>query len=216
MSKAESGVRQEVVIRPPNLGRAVFRITGIAPYVQNKFSAKAREMMRAKQAAGSVAKKGKQREAKDFQACYEQAMYKAEAGWHGMPASAFRCALISACRLVNFKMTLAKLSVFVEADGIDKEDGTPIIKILSGKPRYTEMLVRNETGVADIRARPMWDAGWTADVRIKYDADQFTIQDVTNLLSRAGAQVGIGEGRPDSARSAGMGWGLFEVEASKK
>ena len=37
-------------------------------------------------------------------------------------------------------------------------------------------------------------------------------QDVTNLLMRVGQQVGIGEGRPDSKNSAGMGWGTFNVE----
>ena len=46
---------------------------------------------------------------------------------------------------------------------------------------------------------------------IRWDADQFTLDDVTNLLSRVGLQVGIGEGRPDSKNSAGMGWGLFEI-----
>ena len=34
----------------------------------------------------------------------------------------FVSALISACRLVGFKMTLAKLSVFVEEDGRDKDE----------------------------------------------------------------------------------------------
>jgi len=38
---------------------------------------------------------------------------------------------------------------------------------------------------------------------------------VTNLLSRVGMQVGIGEGRPFSKNSAGMGWGTFELEGSK-
>lgn len=36
--------------------------------------------------------------------------------------------------------------------------------------------------------------------------------DVANLMNRVGAQVGIGEGRPDSKNSAGMGWGLFSIE----
>ena len=43
------------------------------------------------------------------------------------------------------------------------------------------------------------------------DADQFSLTDITNLLSRVGAQVGIGEGRPDSKSSAGMGWGMFRL-----
>jgi hypothetical protein len=73
------------------------------------------------------------------------------------------------------------------------------------------MAVRNATGVADIRVRPMWRE-WGANVRVKYDADQFTIQDVTNLMQRVGMQVGIGEGRPDSRDSAGLGWGTFRLE----
>jgi ribosomal protein S17 len=42
--------------------------------------------------------------------------------------------------------------------------------------------------------------------------DQFKVQDVANLLSRVGEQVGICEGRPDSKNSAGMGWGTFQVK----
>lgn len=37
---------------------------------------------------------------------------------------------------------------------------------------------------------------------------------MVNLLSRAGLQVGIGEGRPDSKKSAGMGYGLFTVDVA--
>jgi hypothetical protein len=48
-------------------------------------------------------------------------------------------------------------------------------------------------------------------VRVQYDADQFTATDAANLMTRVGAQVGIGEGRPDSKMSAGMGWGTFKL-----
>jgi hypothetical protein len=57
----------------------------------------------------------------------------------------------------------------------------------------------------------MWRQ-WTSKVRVAYDADQFTLQDVTNLMSRVGLQVGIGEGRPDSRDSAGLGWGTFKLD----
>ena len=46
---------------------------------------------------------------------------------------------------------------------------------------------------------------------MRYDADQFTAVDIANLMMRVGVQVGIGEGRPDSKTSTGMGWGTFEV-----
>lgn len=202
---------REVVIAPPKFETVAFRIVGQSPYVQNKFSAKAREQMRWKQESGSTSKKGAKREAKDFQAAYEGAMHRTKEGWFGIPAPAFRNACISACRMCGFKMTHAKLSVFVEADGFDEDDGTPLVKITKGEPQYTEMAVRNETGVADIRARPMWREGWEAVVRVRYDLDQFTMMDVSNLMMRAGEQVGVGEGRPDSRRSAGMGWGMFSL-----
>jgi len=57
----------------------------------------------------------------------------------------------------------------------------------------------------------MWDEGWEAQVRVRYDADQFTLEDLANLLARVGVQVGLGEGRPDSKSSAGMGWGTFMI-----
>ena len=203
-------VQTAVQIKPANIQQAVFKIKGTAPYVQARFSAKAMQAMKEKMLAGSTAKGKKVREARNFDDDFEQAKHVSEQGWVGIPASSFRQALISACRLVNFRMTLAKLSVFVAADGFDRIDGIPLIKLQAGEPERTEMAVRNATGVADIRVRPMWRE-WAADVTVSYDADQFTLQDVTNLMQRVGMQVGIGEGRPDSRDSAGLGWGTFTL-----
>ena len=207
MTKAE--VTQSVTIKPANIQTAEFSIKGTAPYVQARFSGKAMQAMMTKMAAGSTASKSRAKPARDFDDDYRQAMHISTEGWYGIPAGAFRQAMISACRLVGFKMTLAKLSVFVHADGFDKIDGIPLIR-LEGTPERTDMAVRNATGVADIRVRPMWRE-WSAKVRVKYDADQFTLQDVTNLMQRVGMQVGIGEGRPDSRESAGLGWGTFDL-----
>lgn len=210
MTKKPSEART-VVIERPNFESAAIKIVGTSPYVQNKFSAKARKQIEDKQRQGSQAGKGRKRDPRDFEGGYEQAIHRSREGWMGIPAPAFRNAMISACRVVGFKMTLAKLSLFVEADGFDVDDGTPLVKI-KGEPRIHEGLVRNETGVVDIRWRPMWEE-WSATIRARWDASQFSAQDVVNLLARAGQQVGIGEGRPDSKNSNGMGWGTFEVRA---
>lgn len=203
--------KASVTIEAPKLETAIFRIRGISPYVQNRFSNKAREQIKQSQIAGSASKKGKKREPKDFQACFEAALHRSKEGFLGIPAAAFRNAMISACKLVGFHMTKAKLALFVEGDGIDAEEKTPLVKILKGEPIYFEASVRNDDGSLDLRARPMWEPGWEADVRIRYDADLFTLNDIANLLLRAGLQVGIGEGRPDSKNSGGMGWGLFTI-----
>lgn len=157
-----------VTISPPNLQTVSLRIVGTAPYMQAKFSAKARQAMMAKQAAGSTAKKGAKREARDFDSDFRAAQHRASEGWAGIPAAAIRNACIDACRMVGYQMTRAKMSIFVQPDGFDIDDGTPLVRLIA----------------------------------------------VVNLLARAGLQVGIGEGRPFSKSSAGLGFGLFTVEST--
>lgn len=201
-----------VTIRPPNFGIAEFNITGMAPLVIHRFSAKTKAQMKLKMETGKAANNKKNREAKATDDLYEEARYRHADGWDGFNASSIRAAMISACRLVGFKMTLAKLSVFVEADGVDKDEPQiPLIRII-GDPIKQEDMARVETGQPYVTVRAAYH-NWKATVRIRFDMDQFTAQDVSNLISRVGLQVGIGEGRPDSKNSAGMGWGLFSVEA---
>lgn len=199
-----------VGIKAPRLKRAEFKLKGTAPLVMAAFSEKSRQKMMATQMAGSQAKSRKEREARDFEADMRGAMHIAEEGWTGFPASAFRAALISACRLVGFKMTLAKLAVFVEADGLDKVSGQPLVRLEAGEPELHIASVRNASGVTDLRARPMWRK-WGLTLRVTFDEDVFSLTDVANLLARVGAQVGIGEGRADSRESTGLGWGSFSI-----
>jgi len=205
--------KEKVTITPPNMAEVRFKIVGTAPLVENKFSQRALEGMAKDMAEGSTAKKKSKREPKDFDRLTKEATHISDEGWEGLPASAFRNGLISTCRLLGFPMTLAKLSIFVKADGYetDRFGVQPLIRITKGKPRRTDFAVRNANGGADIRPRPMWAPGWEATVTIRFDADQFTSQEVLNLLARMGEQVGIGAGRPDSKDSAGMGWGTFRV-----
>lgn len=204
-----------VSISAPKFGRAEFQIIGTEVLVIHRFSAKTKAEMKQKMETGKASSSKKNREAKDTDKTYQEARYISKDGWDGFHAGAMRNALISACRLVNFKMTLAKLSIFVEADGYDaQEPQIPLIKII-GKPVKQEDMARVETGQPYVTVRAAYH-GWKANVRIRWDQDQFTLEDVSNLISRVGAQVGIGEGRPDSKNSAGMGWGLFEVAGTKE
>jgi len=210
MSKPDSTKNETVQITAPKIVTAEFHIVGTAPYVQLRFSEKAMNAMRAKMEAGSQAVKRKAKEARDFDEDFRQSLHVSDEGWNGIPASAFRNAMISACRLVGFKMTLAKLSVFILPDGFDKVDGVPLIKI-DGTPEPHIMHARNATGVCDLRVRAKYWP-WAATVRVQYDGDQFSATDAANLMNRVGSQVGIGEGRPDSKASAGMGWGTFRLD----
>lgn len=201
-------VETEVKITPPNIQTVEFNLIGTSPFVQLRFSKK--QELLAEMGKPKEPGKKKVRSVRDYDAEFEAAQHKSTEGWVGIPAGAFRAGLIRACSIVNFKMTLAKLSIFVLADGVDADDGTPLVRIY-GKPEKCQHHCRNANGSVDIRTRAMWRE-WTAKLRIQYDADQFSMDDVTNLLARMGIQVGIGEGRPASKESAGMGWGTFRLE----
>ena len=214
VSKASSPVSAPksttITIKAPNFAVAEFTIRGTAPLVIHRFSAKTKREFEEKMMEGTTAKGRKKHGPKDLDELYNDARYISQDGWDGFHAGAIRNAMISACRLINYKMTLMKLSCFVEADGRDaKEPQIPLIRI-HGKPIRQDDIARVETGQPYLTIRPAYH-DWSAKVRIRFDADQFTGQDVANLLSRVGVQVGIGEGRPDSKNSAGMGWGTFEV-----
>jgi hypothetical protein len=196
-----------VIISAPRFGIVEILIQGTAPLVIARFSKKA-ELM-AKMAEGSSANNKKVRNARDYDKEAEDARYRSKEKWEGFNAAALRAGMISACRLVGFKMTLAKLSTFVEADGYDVQDGIPLIRIYGKSETYTAH-TRNATGVVDVRSRPMYRE-WAAKVRVRYDMDQFNAQAVYNLVARVGGQVGLCEGRPDSKSSAGCGFGTFEI-----
>ena len=206
--------KEAVQIQPPNLKTITLHIEGTSPLVIHRFSAKAKQEMADKMQQGSVAKKGKKREAANFEDLYNQSRYISNEKWDGFNASCIRAAAISACRLCGFKMTLAKLSLFVIPDGYDaSEPEFGLIRIF-GKPRRLESIARVETGACYVTVRAAYDE-WKASIKIRFDADQFSASDVINLLSRVGSQVGIGEGRHDSRNSVGMGWGSFQLVNEK-
>lgn len=200
-------------IKPVKFQRACYQLIGMpdVPLVIHRFSSKLKNEMRTKMTQGKSASSKKNREAKDMDAAFEDARYRNKEGWDGFHAGALRKALISACRLVSFKMTLAKLSIFVEKDGVDRDEPQiPLIRIY-GEATKQEDMARVETGQPYVTVRAAYH-DWKSYATIRWDSDQFTLEDITNLLARVGQQVGIGEGRPDSKNSAGMDWGLFEIE----
>ncbi len=203
-----------VQIKAPNFEKAVFEVVGTAPLVIHRFSAKTKNQMLQKAEAGKVSGSKKERFAQDSEKKFQEARYKSKEGWDGFHAGSIRAAMISACRLVGFKMTLAKMSVFVIADGYDAEEPQiPLIRIIGKAVRQDDM-ARVETGQPYVTIRAAYH-DWKAKITIRWDADQFSMTDVSNLLARVGQQVGIGEGRPDSKNSCGMGWGTFQIAGPK-
>lgn len=206
---------KSIVITPPKMAVAKALMIGTAPYVQNRFSSENKQKMEAKQKEGtSMAKTRRAKAPKDFEKVYQGSMHVSQDGWYGIPASAIRNSMIDACRLTQFDMTRAKMCIFIVADGLDRENLEPLVRITKGEPRMFIDRVKIGINQTDLAARAIFEK-WEAVVTIEWDADVFQAQDVFNLLARAGWQVGIGAGRPLSKTSAGTGKGTWKVEQAK-
>src|SRR2546425_3407658 len=149
-AKRRESSGEAIAIKAPTINYVAIGIRGTAPYVTNKFSEEMKAKMRAQQEEGRTSKSRKTRDPKDFDEKAKQTMHVSTAGWVGIPASAIRSGMIDACRLVGYKMTMAKMSVFVKPDGFDKDDGTALVKFTKGKPHQCEHYVRLANGSADI------------------------------------------------------------------
>lgn len=211
MAKANGNAVARITISEPNFQTIKFRIVGTAPLMIHKFSSPMRSRIKDAQTAKDKVKKA--REPKDYEAEFNGARYISGQGWDGMYAGAIRNAMIGAARYVDgLQMTKSKGLFFVKAQGFDKDDGTPLVRIF-GKVAHDTRPVRLESGVADLRNRPRYDQ-WYCDIEVDYDADAVSSTDVANLLHRAGVSVGLCEGRPASSNSFGIGFGTFTVEGS--
>ena len=204
-----------IEITPPDFKVLPVRVEGTAPLMLHKFSEKMRKQIEEKQTSKDAT--SRKRAPKDYAAEFNAARYHFRNGsaHDGIPAGAFRAAMIAACRRVDgLPMTQAKGAFFILADGRDETDGTPLVKI-EGKAAHDTRPVRLESGVADMRNRPRYDH-WACNLRIQFDADLLSANDVANLLARAGATVGIGELRPQGPNSYGGDFGTFRVTNAKK
>lgn len=197
-----------IVIRPINTKVVEIPIIGETELITHPMSKKAQEMMLEKQIApaGQIRKK---KEPKDPEREYLEAFHLLSDGSPGFPASGFKAAIVGACRGVDcLPMTRAKVIFRVDGD-----DGDDLVRIY-GIPYKRQDMVRLETGVADIRFRPGFKK-WGAILRVKYDADQITLESVVNLLNRGG-QGGIGEWRPSAPKSHTGSFGCFHVAVGKE
>ena len=204
--------KRAIVVTPPNTIVAAVGVIATSPYIQNRFSSANRQKIEEQQREGSSQKKKRRaKPPKDFKAVYEGSRHVSNEGWDGIPCSAFRDAMINATRSLEVDMIRTKMFIRILADGYDKEDHTPLVRITKGKPRMDIRPVRIGMNQSDLAARAMFDQ-WEASIRIEWDGDIFQASDIVNLLARAGKYVGIGAGRQLSKNSAGMGMGFFEVK----
>lgn len=183
-------------IRAPRLDirQLRIRLVGDTPLISHAWSAKAREMILAKQM--KQARGGKQ--PKDLERDFVESLYPHPAGGYGFPAVAFKSAAVDACSHV---------------EGITKVEARGAFHILEeivpieGVPTARSDMVRVGMGVADVRCRGEFKQ-WSTEFSLRYNLAVLSANQIENLFSTAGFAIGVGDWRPQRDGSFGM----FHVE----
>lgn len=212
--KMEKEPVERVVIPKANMYHMIVPIVGTSRLVIKRFDEKVTEQLKKMMEDGTLAKtKRKARVGENLDDMADRARYKAlSEEWDGVNASAFRTGSVDACRLCGYKMILAKLSIFIEPDGSDYiYEQIPLVRIYGDFKRQDDVITNTQTGNTAYVSRASYPE-WECNLKIKWDNDQFKRDDVYNLLSRVGEQIGIGCGRWNSRNSCGIGWGCFKLK----
>lgn len=189
------------------LNRVVYEvpIIGTAPLITNRWSEKARQMMLDKQTTSVRSKKPP----KDPVELFEAAKYTLPDGRCGMPASAFKAAIVHAARLVA-GITQVQLKQTIRVLGELDDRGEQIVPITYDQVIMREDTPRNASGVADLRYRPQYN-GWRAVLPVQIIEGQVDEGSLLALVDAAGVG-GVGEMRPTAPKSATGQYGTFEID----
>lgn len=189
-----STATNRVTLKPIKRETAQFTIEGTSPLIQHRWSEKARQMIREKKAG----KKTKTREICDPVAEAANAAYVTADGRHGIPVTALKNSIIGAAHKdIGIEKTLVRKSLFILCP-----DPNGVLPMETPGYEVREDCVRVGAGSADLRYRPEFRE-WSVTFEIEYEASTITLEDMANLIERAGFSVGINEWRPEKGGEFG-------------
>jgi hypothetical protein len=143
------------------------------------------------------------KEAKNVQQLFEDSLYRVN-GVYGFPAPAFKAAMVQAANLAGMEMTfLRRAGVYVLGEII------PFYKNSPPKMREDFPVIK---GVTHWRIRSEFES-WGINLKIQYNANVISKEQIIGLLDLAGFHIGIGDWRPFSPKSGTGNHGMWEVAA---
>jgi hypothetical protein len=192
-------------------------VVGTAPLIVHKFSEKTRSKVLAKHKGEASAGQ----EVKNPEANFLAARYISRDGHHGVPAAAFKACFVKGfIKGSGVAMTRAKGCLRVKPDCVS----TNLVFLIAPPdpehstqpwPQMREDVVRNDSGVIDIRHRPeYWP--WAVHLDIEFLPTIASAKQVLQAVATAGFLGGIGEWRPDSKESLSGSYGTFRLATEEE
>lgn len=173
-----------------NIQTLMLTLVGDSPLISHAWSERDKKAMLDKMmGAADVG-----RERKDPQREFQESLYKLPNGKYGFPAVAFKSAAVSACRFVEgTKMTEARGAFHIVGDMVE----------IDGEPSMREDIVKVGMGASTIRYRAEFKK-WKAKIKMRFNANALSRDQVVNLFSVSGFGIGVGDWRPERDGSFGM------------
>jgi hypothetical protein len=191
-----------ITLKPIRQETITLTIQGISPLIEHAWDHKSIIQMQEKHAGKKTKTRAERKPEEEFKA----ATYFDDDGDYAVPAMAVKAAMVSAAHKdIGIEKTLLRKALFLHCS-----DSNNLIKLKTDDPIMRTDTVRVGAGSTDLRYRPEF-RNWSAEVSFTFDAELLTIDDVVNLLDRAGFGCGIGEWRPQK----GGEFGRFRVDHSK-
>lgn len=190
----------------PKVVRIPIKIRGITDLIVNNFSHKSREQMLSKQMQSGTATR--KRAPKDPAANFEGSKYLDGKGRDCLHAGGIRNSIIQAARNLE-GVTMASLKQAVLIEGPEGA-GQILLPIEYESCTMREDVVRNESGVADIRHRASYQ-GWSCKFDLIVVENVVSVPQAYQLLSMAGFACGLHEWRPSGKSGLGGPYGRFEI-----
>ena len=194
-------------LRRLKIGRLLVPIRGTAPLIPHKWSEKAKRQLPGHPEKSTVKKSvGAKNPEEEAAAC----LYLLD-GKPAMPATAFKCAMVDACRFFD-KPSMKEGKMLFRVIGYGPEQ---LVEI-KGDKLLREDLPRNsgKTGAPDLRYRYQFD-NWKARLEIDFIAERITDESIVALIE-AGGHCGVGDWRPSSPRSNAGTFGTFCIDKSEE
>ena len=199
-----------IFIPAPDIRGLVLSLRGTAALIVHRFGDKAKKQMRGKRGkeATRTAKetKGPAEIAEDIAQCHyavlgNEGMSPAE-GRFGVTSISVKSAAVRAASMnTDMTMTETRMKFFVTGEVCP-------VRCRSIEPR--EDAVRVGRGLADLRYRPYY-MDWETEVGIRYDANLISRNQIVNLFTLAGSNVGVGDWRPEKS---GNNYGTWQVSGA--
>lgn len=181
-------------------------IIGLTPVIPHCWAEKSLKLMRDKQFSGAGAARAK-REPKNPEEEAENASYWLPDGRPGMPATAFKSAIVESARYFEgVTIVMLKRIIFVEGEG------PQMLVPIEGERTLREDTPRNSGGTVDLRYRYQW-SDWSAILSVRFVPKLVTLESVVALVDAAG-RGGVGDWRPGSPKSNTGIFGTFRIDDS--